>query len=103
MSEEKARSDAEALASALGITFYVERNDDGHFSAAQLLTTESEMLAVIEPPTDGRHGSLEKGPGMRTILINLIAAGHIKTYDPIAFGEVDHERKRDKPREHDGN
>jgi hypothetical protein len=63
MSEEKARNDAEALASALGITFYVVRSSDGHFSAVQLVTAESEILDVIEPPTESRHSSLDDPPG----------------------------------------
>jgi hypothetical protein len=51
MSEEKARSDAEALAPALGITCYLVRSNDGYFSVVQLLTAESELLAAIGPPS----------------------------------------------------
>jgi hypothetical protein len=49
MSEEKAQRDAEALTSALGITSYVVRSNDGHFSIVRVLTAEREPLAGIEP------------------------------------------------------
>jgi hypothetical protein len=49
MNEEKARSDAEALASALGIVFYIVRSADGQFSAVQQPTPECEIIAAVEP------------------------------------------------------
>jgi hypothetical protein len=49
MSEEKARSDAEALAMALGITFFIVRSHDGHYSAVQQPPPECEIIAAIEP------------------------------------------------------
>jgi hypothetical protein len=61
MTEEKARADAEALASALGISFYVVRSRDGDFSAVQLPTEEHEIIAMIEPP--GAQRSLDDAPG----------------------------------------
>jgi hypothetical protein len=61
MSEEKARRDAQALASALGIAFHVVRGADGRFSAVQLPTTESEIIATIRPPAEER--SLDDGRG----------------------------------------
>jgi hypothetical protein len=64
MTEEKARADAEALASALGITFYVVRSgvaSDCHFSAVQLPTAESEIIATVEPAAGQR--ALEDVPG----------------------------------------
>jgi hypothetical protein len=49
MSEEKARSDAEALALALGITFFIVRSDAGDYSAVQQPPPECEIIAAIEP------------------------------------------------------
>jgi hypothetical protein len=49
MTEEKARADAEALVSALGIAFYVVKSQEGNFSAVQLPSEESEIVATIEP------------------------------------------------------
>jgi hypothetical protein len=66
MNEEKARADAEALASALGITFYVVRSSDGRFSAVQLPTAESEIIARFEPPAGQR--SLDYVPGFEDVL-----------------------------------
>jgi hypothetical protein len=63
MSEEKARSDAEALASALGITFYVVRSEDGHFSAVQRPTAKSEIIATIEPPAQDKRRPFDDLPG----------------------------------------
>jgi hypothetical protein len=51
MTEEKARANAEALASALGIVFYIVRSADGQFSAVQLPTPECETIAAVEPPS----------------------------------------------------
>lgn len=61
MSEEKARSDAQALALALGITFYVVKSDDGDFSVVQLPPAESEIIATIEPPAEQRSLDGERG------------------------------------------
>jgi hypothetical protein len=63
MSEEKARSDAQALALALGITFYVVRSDDGHFSAVQPPPAESEIIDAIAPPAEQRSLDVERGFG----------------------------------------
>lgn len=63
MTEEQARSDAEALASALGITFYVVRSSDNRFQAVQLPPAESEIIATIEPPDAPR--SFDDAPGFR--------------------------------------
>jgi hypothetical protein len=49
MTEDKARDAAEALASALGITFFVVKSEVGNFSAVQLPSDESEIIAAVEP------------------------------------------------------
>ena len=51
MTEGQARRSAEALALAMGITFYVVRNHAGDFSAVQLPSDDSEILATVLPPT----------------------------------------------------
>jgi hypothetical protein len=61
MTEEKAHADAEALASALGIAFYVVKNEEGDFSAVQLPSEESEIVATIEPR--GEKRSLDSAAG----------------------------------------
>jgi hypothetical protein len=63
MTEEQARSNAEALASALGITFFVVRSRDNRFEAVQLPAPESEIVARIEPPDPKR--SFDDAPGFR--------------------------------------
>jgi hypothetical protein len=64
MTEEKARSDAEALALALGITFFIVRNDAGDYSAVQQPPPDCEIIAAIEPvrQTDGVPGFGEINP-----------------------------------------
>jgi hypothetical protein len=54
MTEEKAHADAEALASALGIVFYVVRSEEDSFAAVQLPSEGSEIVAAIEPPGEKR-------------------------------------------------
>jgi hypothetical protein len=49
MTEEQARSDAEALALAMGITFYVVRNREGRLSSVQLPPEDCEIVATIQP------------------------------------------------------
>jgi hypothetical protein len=56
MTEEQARSDAEALALAMGITFYVVRNREGEFASVQMPPQDYEMVAEIAPPSSG-HGA----------------------------------------------
>lgn len=65
MSVEKARSDAEALALALGITFFVVRNADGHYSAVQQPPPECEIIAVI--PARDKQRSFDDVPGFGEI------------------------------------
>lgn len=55
MTEEQARSDAEALAIAMGITFYVVRSRDGGLSTVQM-PQDCEVVATIAPPSSG-HAS----------------------------------------------
>jgi len=47
MTEEQAYANAEALALAMGITFYVVRSRDGDFSAVQTPADEHEIVATI--------------------------------------------------------
>jgi hypothetical protein len=63
MSEEEACSRARAVASALGITFYVVRGTDGQFSAVQQPTEGSEIIATIEPAAEQRSLDDLKGFG----------------------------------------
>jgi hypothetical protein len=57
MTEQRAHAHAEALASALGIAFYVVKSEDGNFSAVQLPSEESEIIGMIEP--EGEKRSLD--------------------------------------------
>ena len=50
MTEEQARSHAEALAFGMGITFYVVRTREGDFEPVQLPPGDCEILATVEPP-----------------------------------------------------
>jgi hypothetical protein len=68
MSEEKARSDAEALALALGITFFIVRSDEGLYSAVQQPPPECEIIAAIEPPVRDK-----------------------RLFDELGFGEISHQ------------
>ena len=55
MTEDQAHANAEALALANGITFYVVRSRDGHFSAVQTPAEGHEIVATIEPPPEPDH------------------------------------------------
>jgi len=55
MTEEQTHANAEALAIAMGITFYVVRSRDGDFSAVQTPADEHEIVATIEPPKEPDH------------------------------------------------
>jgi hypothetical protein len=50
MIEEEARRQAEALANAMGITFYVVRNRDGGFQPVQQPSDNSEIVERVAPP-----------------------------------------------------
>jgi hypothetical protein len=50
MSEDEARSQAEALADGMGITFYVVRGWDGGFHPAQRPSDDFETVERVEPP-----------------------------------------------------
>ena len=51
MTEEDACQQAEALAHAMGITFYVVRNRDGDFAPVQEpANDDSEVVATVAPP-----------------------------------------------------
>jgi hypothetical protein len=54
MTEDQARSDAEALALAMGITFYIVRNRKGRLLSVQMPPEDCEIVAAIDPPS-GRH------------------------------------------------
>ena len=56
MTEEQARSDAEALAIAVGFTFYVVRSHEGGLSTVQMPSQDCEVVATIAPPSIG-HAS----------------------------------------------
>lgn len=53
MSEEQAHSQAEALALAMGITFYVVRSREGEFASVQMPPQDCEIVAEIAPPSSG--------------------------------------------------
>jgi len=55
MTEEQAHANAEALAIALGITFYVVRSSEGEFSVVQMSSDENEIIATLEPPKEHDH------------------------------------------------
>ena len=56
--EEQARSQAEALALAMGITFYVVRTREGRMLAAQMPPLDSEIVATIDPPRSGQGADI---------------------------------------------
>jgi hypothetical protein len=49
MTEEQARSHAEAVALAMGITFYVVRSSEGKFAFVQMPPEDCEIVATIQP------------------------------------------------------
>ena len=53
MTEEQARSHAEALALAMGITFYVVRSREGRILSVQIPPQDCEIVATIAPPSNG--------------------------------------------------
>jgi len=55
MTEEQARAQAEALAIAMGIAFYVVRSSEGDFLAVQTPADEREIVATIDPPREPDH------------------------------------------------
>jgi hypothetical protein len=59
MTEEQAGSHAEALATSMGITFYVVRSAEGEFMPAQLPLEDCEILATIAPSGRGHGPTLE--------------------------------------------
>ena len=58
MTEEQARSHAEALTISMGITFYAVRDREGDFLAVQTPPDDCEIVATIAPPS-GRDHKLE--------------------------------------------
>jgi hypothetical protein len=54
MTEDQARSDAEALALAMGITFYIVRNRKGRLLSVEMPPEDCEIAAAIDPPSS-RH------------------------------------------------
>ena len=55
MTEEQAYANAEALAIAMGIIFYVVRSRGGDFSAVQTPAEGHEIVTTIEPPKEPEH------------------------------------------------
>ena len=54
MTEEKARSHAETLALAMGITFYVVRRREGQFQPVQIPPQDGDVVATVNPPGSGQ-------------------------------------------------
>jgi hypothetical protein len=50
MTEHEARRQAEALADAMGITFYVVRKREGDFQPVQAPLDDCEIVATVAPP-----------------------------------------------------
>lgn len=50
MIENEARRHADALAHAMGITFYVVRNREGDFAPVQEPPDDCEIVATVTPP-----------------------------------------------------
>jgi hypothetical protein len=57
MTEYEARRYAEAVADAMGITFYVVRNRNGEFQPVQAPPDHCEIVATVAPP-----GSVHESP-----------------------------------------
>ena len=55
MTEEQAHVNAEALAIAMGIIFYIVRSSEGEFLVVQTPADEHEIIATIEPPKEHDH------------------------------------------------
>ena len=55
MTEQQARSHAEALAIGVGITFYVVRNSEGDFLAVQTPSDDHQVIATFDPPSGPDH------------------------------------------------
>jgi hypothetical protein len=54
MIEDQARRQADALAHAMGITFYVVRNRNGEFQPVQEPPDDCEIVATVAPPASVR-------------------------------------------------
>lgn len=54
ITEDQARSDAEALALAMGITFYIVRNRKGRLLSVQMPPEDCEIVAASDPPSSRR-------------------------------------------------
>ena len=50
MTEDDARRHVDALANAVGITFYVVRNREGDFQPVQAPLDDCEIVATVAPP-----------------------------------------------------
>jgi hypothetical protein len=72
MTEEQARSRAEVVALAMGITFYVVRSRDGGLSAVQMSSQHCEVVATIAPPSSG-HGA--QTVGVNRVPLRVTATG----------------------------
>ena len=51
MTQNEARRQADALANAMGITFYVVRNREGDFQPVQQPPDDFEIVTTVAPPT----------------------------------------------------
>jgi len=59
MTEEKARSHAETLALAMGITFYVVRSREGQFQPVQMPPQDCDVVATVDPPSSEQAQTFE--------------------------------------------
>ena len=50
MTQNEARRQADALANAMGITFYVVRNREGDFPPVQQPPDDFEIVTTVAPP-----------------------------------------------------
>jgi hypothetical protein len=54
MTEDQARSHAEAFALAMGITFYIVWDREGRFLSVQMPPQDCEIVEAMDPPSS-RH------------------------------------------------
>jgi len=69
MTEEQARSHAEALAIGMGITFYVVRTAEGEFMLVQLPSDDCEILAINPLPHFGKRNLKSATKGIRDQIV----------------------------------
>ena len=60
MTKEEAHRQAEAVASAMGITFYVVRRPEGDFLPVQEPPDDCEIVATITPPGSVHESAFDR-------------------------------------------